>query len=196
MELNQIHLPLYCAGPITSFLPYLDTNELTLVDELRFPKHAGYRNRIEFVGNMGKQSFSLPLQASTRKNTYQMVELSYQEHWQNQLINALKSAYGRSPFFEYYDYRIEAVIRKDHQYLWALNFELLELILNCLKIEARPNIVSAQLDAEDVFLAIKTKPYYQVFAQDIGFTEGLSILDLLFNEGVDAHSYLLSLKNK
>ena len=35
------------------------------------------------------------------------------------------------------------------------------------------------------------RPYYQVFSDKFGFIPGLSVLDLLFNEGPDAVSYLL-----
>ena len=37
------------------------------------------------------------------------------------------------------------------------------------------------------------KPYFQVFAQKHGFQSGLSIMDLLFNEGPDSILYLKSI---
>lgn len=192
-KIKQI-LPLYCAGPIQSFVPFLDQKEIVLLDEVQFPKHADFRNRIEFAGVSGKQSFSIPLQASSRKANYRMVELSYQEHWQNQLLNALRTSYGKSPFYEYYDYRFIEVIRKEYQYLWDFNFELLNLVLKCLKIELPLQIEQGELAKDEKPNDSITIPYYQVFAQENGFLGGLSILDLLFNEGVDAAAYLQSFK--
>jgi hypothetical protein len=194
MENLKQSLPLYCAGPIQSFLPFIEQKDIVLIDEVQFPSHAAYRNRIEFVGISGKQIFSIPLQASSRKANYKLVELSYQEHWQNQLLNALRTSYGKSPFYEYYDYRFIEVIRKDHQYLWDFNMELLNLILKCLKIDSPVTVAQGEIIADENLGGPLTDPYYQVFAQENGFVGGLSILDLLFNEGVDAYAYLQSMK--
>lgn len=192
-KIKQI-LPLYSSGPIHSFVPFIEQKEIILLDELKFPSHAGFRNKIEFVGVSGKQTFSIPLQASSRKANYRMVELSYQEHWQNQLLNALRTSYGKSPFYEYYDYRFIEVIRREYQYLWDFNFELLNLILKCLKIELPIQIEQGELIKDEMLSNVQSIPYYQVFAQENGFVGGLSILDLLFNEGVDATLHLQSLK--
>ncbi len=192
-KIKQI-LPLYCAGPIHSFVPFIEQKEIILLDEVKFPSHAGFRNKIEFVGVSGKLTFSIPLQASSRKANYRMVELSYQEHWQNQLLNALRTSYGKSPFYEYYDYRFIEVIRREYQYLWDFNFELLNLILKCLKIDLPIHIEQGELIKDEMLSDVQSIPYYQVFAQENGFVGGLSILDLLFNEGVDATLHLQSLK--
>lgn len=193
--MNSDTQALFLAGPIHSFLPFVDAAAVSLVNETVFPKHAGFRNQIEFVAKSGKQSLSIPLQAQSRKSSYQKVEISYKENWPNHLINALQTAYGKSPFFEYYDYKIEAHIRKQHQYLWDFNFELLQIVLQCLKIDSHLQVIeAAAISTTD---ALPQYPnYYQVFAQEIGFTPHLSILDLLFNEGVDAYFYLQAMKNK
>jgi hypothetical protein len=194
MEISTMQMPLYCAGPIQTFLPFLEYEKIVLIDEQQFPQHAAYRNRIEFVGVSGKQILSIPLQASSRKANYRLVELSYQERWQNQLLNALRTSYGKSPFYEYYDYRFVEVIKMEHQYLWDFNFELLNLILKCLKIDIPIEIEQREILRDQTLEEPKADPYYQVFAQEIGFVGGLSILDLLFNEGVDALGYLNTLK--
>ena len=194
MENVKRFLPLFCAGPIQSFVPFIEKRSIILLDEIHFPSHAGYRNRIDFTGVSGKQSFSIPLQASSRKANYRNVELSYQEHWQNQLLNALRTSYGKSPFYEYYDYRFIDLIKKDYQYLWDFNFELLNLILTCLKIHIPIEIEQGAFIADELDLAAEIVPYYQVFAQENGFVGALSILDLLFNEGIDASLYLKSVK--
>ena len=52
------------------------------------------------------------------------------------------------------------------------------------EIEGR-NLISAKKETQIAF-----KPYVQVFDDRNGFIENLSILDLLFNEGTNALSYL------
>ena len=110
------------------------------------------------------------------------------------MLNALRTSYGKSPFYEYYDYRFIEVIRREYQYLWDFNFELLNLILKCLKIELPIHIEQGESIKDEMLYDVQSIPYYQVFAQENGFVGGLSILDLLFNEGVDATLYLQSLK--
>jgi hypothetical protein len=64
----------------------------------------------------------------------------------------------------------------------------------CLKIHIQIEIEQGAFIADELDLAAEIVPYYQVFAQENGFVGALSILDLLFNEGIDASFYLKSLK--
>ncbi len=43
---------------------------------------------------------------------------------------------------------------------------------------------------KELSAAYETAPYYQVFSGKFGFVPGLSILDLLFNEGPNSYSFL------
>ena len=44
----------------------------------------------------------------------------------------------------------------------------------------------------DDYQSLPTPPYYQVFADRVGFVSGLSILDLLFSEGPHTAAWLRS----
>lgn len=183
---------LYFAPPVSWFSSLAEADIIMLADEKKFIEKT-HRNRIEFTGISGVQSFSIPLLKNSKKMPYRQVEISYSENWQNHLINALRTAYGKSPFFEFYDYRIEPVIKHKFQYLFDLNLELLKTVLFCLKINAQ--IVVGDFEPETEPLEEFSVPYYQVFADKIGFKSGLSILDLLFNEGINAGSILMYKEN-
>lgn len=196
METKVISLPLYFAAPVNWYAEIADADILVLGDEIPFPGRTA-RNRISFCGKTGIQTISIPVQTESRKTGYMKTEISYRERWQGVLINALRTAYGKSPFFEYYDYRIEALIKKEYRFLWELNLDMLRLTIDCLKMKTDIRI------SDDLYMEtgehgkeIISLPYYQVFADLNGFTPGMSILDLLFNEGVDAGIILLNMKIK
>jgi hypothetical protein len=103
MEMKR--MPLFFAPPLAWFADIIFEEEIELISENEFVQRS-FRNKMEITGINGKQLLSIPLLKHTRKLEYKKVEISYQENWQNEFIHALRSAYGRSPFFEYYDYKI------------------------------------------------------------------------------------------
>ncbi len=196
METKVISLPLYFAAPVYWYAEIADADILVLGDEFPFPGRTA-RNRINFCGKAGIQTISIPLQTESRKAGYMKTEISYRERWQGVLINALRTAYGKSPFFEYYDYRVETLIKKEYRFLWELNLDMLRLTIDCLKMNTDIRISDdLYMETGEPVKEIISMPYYQVFADLNGFTPGMSILDLLFNEGVDAGIILLNMKNK
>lgn len=183
--------PLYFAAPVSWYTAVVGRDEICIADDAVFTGHP-CMNRIIFTGKQGKQSFSIPLLNKSRHGRYRDVEISYHSNWHKQLVNALKTCYGKSPFFEYFDYRLEPVILKKYQYLWDLNYAMLEETLKCLKM---PLKLKAENRESVSLVGISfTRKYYQVFAEDTGFIPDLSILDLLFNEGTDAADILLGPK--
>ncbi len=182
-------MPLYLAAPMSWYKAVMGQPVVTLINDARFPKQT-LRQRCSFMTVEGPRVFSVPLVKSSRGLPYRQVEISYQSHWQNELIHALQTSYGKAPFFEYYDYRFEAIIRHKHRYLWDLNHMLLEETLKCLRMDVKLEILHAEAYIPDPPLITDEKPYYQVFADKTGFFPGMSVLDLIFNEGVNAFHVL------
>ena len=181
--------PLYCAAPISWYAGIIGSGRICLANEDSFSGHP-CMNRIAFTGKQGKQSFSIPLVHKSRHGAYSQVEISYRTNWHRQLVNALRTCYGKSPFFEYFDYRLEPIILKEHRYLWDLNYAILEETLKCIKMPVVLDIVASSGASIQGLDSGFEKTYYQVFAEDTGFVPNLSILDLLFNEGTDAMAVL------
>ncbi len=175
--------PLLFAAPIGWYAGICNNDTVILADELQIERQT-LRNRLVYGTFQGSKLFTIPLVNATLKNKYKEVEISYTENWPQQLVNALQTAYGKSPFFEYYGYRFEAIITSKEPLLWDLNLKILTETFKCLKL---PFEIKTQ---ESSLMAINipefASNYYQVFSEKITFLEGLSILDLLFNEGPDS----------
>jgi WbqC-like protein family. len=144
------------------------------------------------------------------------VLISDHGNWRHLHWNALKSAYGESPFFEYYADDIRPFFEKKWKYLWDFNWEIMEKMCELLQIDRLPltidhskdtpaNVQCSMVDVQslkDFRTVIQPKhpkedpdfipkPYYQVYQQKNGFIPNLSILDLLFNMGNEAILYLI-----
>ena len=138
------------------------------------------------------------------------IRISDHANWRHVHWNALLSAYGESPFFEYYQDDIRPFYEKKYEFLFDFNMETTEKMIELLDIRPKISITetyiqSKELKEEDEIKdfrdAIRPKKplpdaefvpkrYYQVYGQKHGFQPNMSILDLLFNEGNEAIFYL------
>ena len=176
-------LPLYLLPSVDWFAEAICAESIVLGDEEQFTKQTE-RNRLMYGTFQGTKTFSIPLINNTIGFGFDRVLISYDTNWPQQLVHALKTAYGKSPFFEYYGYRFEAIILSRPSNLWDLNFNLLSEIINCLKIDIPISIQKIKaINSETLHEVI---PYYQVFSEKTEFQPHLTILDLIYNEGPDA----------
>ena len=115
----------------------------------------------------------------------------------------METSYNSTPFFEYYKDDIHAIYEKKEKYLFDFNMQLLEFTLDALGMKREILTTDSYFegeagieDARELFHPKKentdtgSKPYYQMFAEKFGFTDGLSIVDLLFNLGPESVLYL------
>lgn len=138
------------------------------------------------------------------------IRISDHANWRHVHWNALLSAYGESPFFEYYQDDIRPFFEKKYEFLFDFNMETTEKMIELLDIRPKISITEAYIqskelkeedeikDFRDAIRPKKPLPdaefapqrYYQVYEQKHGFLPNMSILDLLFNEGNEAIFYL------
>ncbi len=166
-----------------------------------------YRNRCVIPTTNGEQSLTIPVEKFEHtKCLIRDVRISDHGNWQRIHWNALKSAYGESPFFEYYEDDIYPFFKKKWSFLFDFNIEITYKV--CELLDISPNITftdeyvsNPYNDTTDLREAIRPKhplidydftpqPYYQVYKQKYGFKPNMSIIDLLFNEGNEAIFYL------
>jgi len=148
-------------------------------------------NRFRIDAPEGFREISVPLLSEGKKGRYSDLKVDYREKWNKKLINALKTGYGNSPFYQYYDYEIENILNIEYETFKDLNVAVRNWTLMVLKWNQQIEWV----DNEEVIAqTTEVKPYYQVFQDKYGFRPGMSILDLIFCEGTDAGILLLNSK--
>jgi hypothetical protein len=162
-----------------------------------FPKQT-HRNRTYLLGANGVVCLTVPVRHKDTKQPMRDVKIDYDQRWANVHWRTIASAYGKSPFFDYYAPELESVFTRQSVFLLDLNEELLTICLSFLqkkiqltftqKYEPLPlegfqdlrNRISAEKRGE-VLPFFEPVPYIQNFGKE--FVSNLSILDLLFSEG-------------
>lgn len=162
------------------------------------------RNRCEIATANGKQTLSVPVsippsfrRGMGRGCSIREVLVSEHGNWRHQHWEALKSAYGMSPFFDYYQDDIrpffdeETFRANDWQRLFDYNLAIMRKMLDLIGVKKEIKLTSLPSTPPQGGRVVHVPVhYYQTFQKRHGFIPNLSILDLLFNEGPEAILYL------
>ncbi len=187
---------------IAHFVAMVKANTVTFEVQDNFVKQT-YRNRTYIYGANGKLALNIPV-IHTQKNRqqYKDVKIFNEEKWQSIHWKSLLSAYKTSPFFEYYADELEPLFTSKEDYILDFNLKCFNTICECLQLDIQPSKTTEfqkTIEGTNDFRYLvnaKKEPsipfssYTQVFSNKHGFIPNLSILDLLFNEGPNALSYL------
>lgn len=171
-----------------------------------------YRNRCQIATTQGIQALSIPIEKyDGAKCIMRDIRISEHANWRHNHWNALASAYGESPFFEYYVDDIQPFFTKKWTFLYDFNTAIMLKMCELLDIEPHIQDTTSYMSSDEykqklpdiidfrntiqpkhplVDNAFQPKPYYQVYAKKHGFIPNLSVLDLLMNEGNEAVLYL------
>ncbi|MBQ7272349.1 MAG: WbqC family protein [Bacteroidales bacterium] len=173
----------------------------------RYQKQS-YRNRCYILAGDGREMLQVPVVHGASWEICDVL-VDYSTPWVLRTQRALDTAYENSAFFEYYRDGLYEIMDSRPSRLWDLNMQLTQWCLDRLHLDCLITPTSAftapGTDPDDYRSVIHPKhpdtvlrdlgierPYYQVFRDRMGgFTPGLSILDLLFNEGPDAADWIL-----
>ena len=160
-----------------------------------------YRNRCQLVDASGRRDLTIPVVHSSGKTPIAEVQIDHSQKWVNNHWRAIQSAYGKSPYFEYYADDLHDILYSRPALLYELNKRLLSMCLKALRIdvpvkETMSYIKIVQNGVLDLRNAIDVKnptsmnrfftpvPYAQVFGST--FVENASIIDLIFCVGPEA----------
>jgi len=152
------------------------------------------------AGPGGVVKLSVPVCSESR--TVAEARIDVQQPWQKVHWQTIQSLYGRSPFFPYYADEIKELLMQPPGTLAAFNRELFSCLCRQMKYPV-PDIEMIRLEGADIFNSIRQlarletecghPAYPQVFQSRTGFLPGLSVLDLLMNQGPAAAPYLQKL---
>lgn len=200
MSKNILIQPTYFPS-ISHYVTMVQSDSITFEMEDNFQKQTN-RNRMYIYSPNGLQMLNIPIKHC--KEAHQRtkdVRIEYDFNWQKQHFKSLDAAYRSSPYFEYFEDDFLQLFEKKYDFLIDLNFKAMEIISKCIGIPlvyqqtseyfSEPNnLIDYRHLANGKKDAATFSEYTQVFDDKHGFIHNLSILDLLFNEGRSAKSYL------
>lgn len=155
-------------------------------------------NRCRILMPDGPQQLTIPLVAESTRGTLDDILISEHGRWRSHHWNALQTAYGKTPFFEFYadDFRpLFTEVRPPR--LADFNAALHAIACRLIDIPCRltgdggedgggaGSADSGTGAATGGYVAAEVR-YYQVFAQRLGFQPHMSVIDLLCNMGPES----------
>lgn len=190
---------------------------IVLIEQHENYAKGSFRNRCIISMSDGVHQLSIPLQkGKNQQSPVKEVKIDYTQNWQVQHWRSIKTAYGGSPFFEFYEDRLIRFYENNFVFLFDYCIEFQIEILKLLKIKSEIRFTESYqknpLNILDLRNFINPKNYSrskgadpdfdpvqypQVFEDRLGFLENLSIMDLLFCTGPEAALILQqSVKNE
>ncbi|WP_375437111.1 WbqC family protein [uncultured Hymenobacter sp.] len=207
--------------PLAFFTEVIRAEALKLETQEHYHKQT-YRNRCLVLTAQGVKPLTVPVLDGNRSEKVKIteVEIDYRQNWVHQHWRTIQTAYGGTPYFEYYADYLHDIYVQEHQRLFDLNLAFLRFYLRCLRLRTpveftteyfstysatatRPHstdqTVSEVRDCRDSLTpkaSVAPEPdrkSVRPYAQTFGkdFVPGLSILDLLFMQGPAAGNFLV-----
>lgn len=198
----------------TYFGPVQWYQKLNRYDTVYVEKHENfqkqtYRSRCVIATANGAQTLSVPVTPPGRNGAATEATVSDHGNWRHVHWNALQSAYGESPFFEYYADDIYPFFRDKWETLFDFNMAICRKMCELLDIEPDIRMTDHYITPEEARQAgiddfrqginpkkpapddsFTPRAYYQVYSARNGFLPNMSVLDLLFNMGNESVMWL------
>ncbi|MBB6004453.1 WbqC family protein [Arcicella rosea] len=190
--------------PSLEYFVSLLQHDNIVIEAHEYYEKQSYRNRCIIQTTNKIDTLSIPVKNGNSKVLIRDLKIEYHQDWIRRHWGAIHSAYGKSPFFEYYSEYFKNIIEKKPDFLFDLNLELLSICLKLLRLEKK--IIFTEKYEKNVEGDFRSKIHpktnflengiYQPIAyrQNFGseFVPNLSILDLLFCQGSQSLKILQS----
>ena len=205
-------IDLQCLPSLEYFCALLKHDTIMVESHEYFEKQS-YRNRCKILTTNKIDVLTVPVKNGNTKILIKDLRIDYNQDWTRRHWGAIHSAYGKSPFFEFYADYFKKILDKKPDFLFDFNLDLLTICLKLLRLEKTIIFTeNYEKDVENDFRGqIHPKKVYQEnqlyqpvkYRQNFGneFEPNLSILDLLFCQGNQSlkilqESVVIEQKNK
>jgi hypothetical protein len=176
----------------------LDYPEIVIDIGEHFVKQS-HRSRCVILGPNKTLNLIVPLKRWMNNSPTKDIEISYNENWQKIHWKSLEASYRSSPYFEYYEDKLEAiVVQSKFKYLVDLNQASLDFIKSVLDLNSNISVDKEYIEDASNYHDLRNHPslivpddigmksYIQVFSPHSKFEGNLSFIDLICNEGPNA----------
>lgn len=197
---SGIILPPQFLGSTAYYAVIAAADEVTVDLSMSFDKRFKSIHRCIIDGANGPTMLTVPIARPQSMMSANWNDIIVSEHggWWNEMLTALHSAYGRTPYFEFYIDLFEPLLSKDTPgiTITRLDRELDTLLRRLLQIDTPVNYIedaakSSFRGSQKDFSAMMDNStidveYYQIRALKHGFQPRMSAVDLLFNMGPES----------
>lgn len=209
MDSQQTILSTAYLPPIQYFTKIISSSRVQIEGYETYTKQS-YRNRCSILSCNGVLSLTVPVIKTNGNHTLTRdIKIDYSMPWQKNHWKALESAYRTSAFFDFIEDLLIPIYTIKSEFLIDLNQHILEEIIRFLgwscTIAATEKFEKKYSECiNDFRFTIHPKPqksiddeffvpveYFQVFSNKFSFIPNLSIVDLLFNEGLNSSEIIL-----
>lgn len=180
----------YAAG-VEAYAAMLRAGCVCFAADARYDKRRRALNRMQIATPSGRQTLTVPLARPHASQLIADVAIAEHANWRHNHWGALYSAYGRTPFFEYFADDLRNIIFDESKTrIFDLNMAIHNAVVDFLDLPI--TAVADTADAVSADIVPLPGKYYQIWQARHGFISSLSILDLLFNVGREAVLFLLN----
>jgi hypothetical protein len=172
-----------------SYIKAIQEAQTISFDENELFSKMSFKNRTIIASAQGPLNLTIPIIGGRdQKNKLKDILIDYSTPWHHQHLKSIKSCYKRAPFFDYYEDSLSLLLETKEDTLFNFLINVQEWVKNQFK----NNWSISELHTNDTieifrdpylpknYATYTTIRYQQVFEDQIGFLNNLSVLDILF----------------
>ncbi len=195
----RIALPLQYFGSLGYYARMAACGKAVVDDTVRYDKRFKSAHRCLIADTRGELRITVPVRKPDHRHEgpLRWTDIAISDHgqwWQDADVS-LASAYGRTPYYEFYVDRLRRFFSRttpeEFDSVASLDRAVDRAVRAILGLSTEVVYASELTDDQPIFTDYSGSDpvdveYYQVRQAKLGFMPGLSILDLIFNMGPEA----------
>ncbi len=192
---KRVILPPRFCGSVGYYALMSAYGNVTVDYDMSFNKRQKETHRTTIADTRGTLSLTVPIAkpVSMTAARWKDIKVSTHGQWWDKMLTALESAYGRTPYFEFYIDRFIPFFRHRQECscetIADLDAGTDHVIRDILGIPYDTPANNGEAIDDLRHIPLPEPPvveYYQVRRDSLGFLPGLSIFDLIFNMGPES----------